>query len=978
MAKSLRKSLALSFLMLALQLSSLLAAVTAPQAIALGRASLATQTPLGLQQALAHFNNAVSLEPNNLEANLLKAATLVVLEQGTPQFQQQLTGIGVAIINPDIYFFEYQLPVDAEGITRPIAGVNSDSTLSYVNSRVSLLDEALACLAKFTTAATTKSFRTSLSAAETSLADIRVDYGDVLILRALLKTAKAGIALANSYDFSGEYALLYRLFKAGDLTPQRVLTELPDLLKFADSAQRAAVVSGMVSANADYQAAYAFIKSTRRLPAAGTPYLFEFADQEAADLFATELKNLVGSLSMGTDAYLYQSFYPFFLQGLTINPYALLSSSTPLRSYLTTSFNQGFPVRSSWPDESFGGALPEPYGAGVLLDELDLWMGQLVDSDGDGLSDSWERGYGRYEVVHGHFISDWAASDAAWQDGHLATFTSQAEWDWFWRRYWREVDQPLYLGLESSTAQPQVWNWTTGEQGAFYNWAPGEPDAANTTAVMDASLKWRSLRKYVGYLWNPVTWQSYSDFPSEDIGYVFERGYPTDPNKWDTDGDGFNDQAESKIGTDPNNRGVFPTGDDLDKDGVNNSREAADRTDPLDPDSFNPLSIGLVAYYPFSGNAADESGYGRTSSATSVVKTNDRFGLPDRAYEFNGTTSFVDTGFAPGSAGPRTFSCWVKVGSRSNFLSSLVSQPKTTQTTLLRLGLQKNNALDAYSTAVYSPSGETIVQPRSAADGLWHQAVVVADGWVLYFYVDGQLVGASYYGQTASSQASVLIGKEFQVGPAGDQFGAHYFKGFLDDVRIYDRALSYQEVGDLFSAESYFLQDTDADGLPDYVETNTGRYLSPDNTGTDPNKPDTDGDGLGDRAETGTGLFIDRSNSGTDPNKADSNGDGISDGEAVVAGLDPLANYAVVGSLIARLSDQQPGRFNLYTLHSIMDMHLGGLMLQKTGSSVVVKVQMQTTTDLVTQPFTNNGTPVSLPAVSMPGSKGFLRIKAGP
>lgn len=46
--------------------------------------------------------------------------------------------------------------------------------------------------------------------------------------------------------------------------------------------------------------------------------------------------------------------------------------------------------------------------------------------------------------------------------------------------------------------------------------------------------------------------------------------------------------------------------------------------------------------------------------------------------------------------------------------------------------------------------------------------------------------------------------------------------------------------------------DTDQDGLDDSVETNTGIYVSPLDTGTDPNSPDTDGDGAGDWYEVAT------------------------------------------------------------------------------------------------------------------------------
>ncbi|NBR63894.1 MAG: hypothetical protein EBT77_06260 [Verrucomicrobia bacterium] len=81
--------------------------------------------------------------------------------------------------------------------------------------------------------------------------------------------------------------------------------------------------------------------------------------------------------------------------------------------------------------------------------------------------------------------------------------------------------------------------------------------------------------------------------------------------------------------------------------------------------------------------------------------------------------------------------------------------------------------------------------------------------------------------------------------------------------------------------------DQDGDGLADNVETNTGIYVSADNTGTDPARADTDGDGLNDGVETRTGTFVSASNTGTDPLLADTDGDGTSDGVEVAAGKDP-------------------------------------------------------------------------------------------
>lgn len=69
-----------------------------------------------------------------------------------------------------------------------------------------------------------------------------------------------------------------------------------------------------------------------------------------------------------------------------------------------------------------------------------------------------------------------------------------------------------------------------------------------------------------------------------------------------------------------------------------------------------------------------------------------------------------------------------------------------------------------------------------------------------------------------------------------------------------------------------------------------------------------------------------------------------------------------------------PATYGLYTSDSIMDLRMGGLIVQKSTSNAVVVFQPQTTTDLAL-PFTNNGTPITN-ELSMPGDKGFIRIRA--
>jgi hypothetical protein len=86
------------------------------------------------------------------------------------------------------------------------------------------------------------------------------------------------------------------------------------------------------------------------------------------------------------------------------------------------------------------------------------------------------------------------------------------------------------------------------------------------------------------------------------------------------------------------------------------------------------------------------------------------------------------------------------------------------------------------------------------------------------------------------------------------------------------------------------------------------------------------------------------------------------------------ANYTTGVAAGTSLVTANPASYNLYTSDSIMDLRMGGAMVQKQGNNAVVTFQPQTTTDL-TQPFTNNGTPITN-TIPMPGNKGFLRIQA--
>jgi hypothetical protein len=63
-------------------------------------------------------------------------------------------------------------------------------------------------------------------------------------------------------------------------------------------------------------------------------------------------------------------------------------------------------------------------------------------------------------------------------------------------------------------------------------------------------------------------------------------------------------------------------------------------TSPLDESAQIPTD-GLVAYYPFNGNADDESGNKNHGTVYGAQLTTDRFGIPNKAYSFNGSSDFI-------------------------------------------------------------------------------------------------------------------------------------------------------------------------------------------------------------------------------------------------------------------------------------------------------------------------------------------------
>lgn len=226
-------------------------------------------------------------------------------------------------------------------------------------------------------------------------------------------------------------------------------------------------------------------------------------------------------------------------------------------------------------------------------------------------------------------------------------------------------------------------------------------------------------------------------------------------------------------------------------------------------------SAGLVARYDFSGDARDSAG-GHDGIVHGARSTPDRFGRDRGAFLFDGLSDYIeipDTDVCSlTTTGALSISVWMR--------PDVLTFPKTHNGYVHWLGKGETGEHE-WTFRIYS-AGETpdrenrcsfylfnraglegagtyVQEPMTA--GVWCHFVAVADmaGDTITWYKNGRLVDRKPFQQSPyqivpeNASAPVRIGtRDF----------ASYFKGAIDDLRIYDRPLSATEIEALFTDDS--------------------------------------------------------------------------------------------------------------------------------------------------------------------------------
>jgi len=257
------------------------------------------------------------------------------------------------------------------------------------------------------------------------------------------------------------------------------------------------------------------------------------------------------------------------------------------------------------------------------------------------------------------------------------------------------------------------------------------------------------------------------------------------------------------------------------------------------------LTKGLVGYWPFCGNANDDSGHGNDGTVNGATLTTDRFGNTISAYSFNGTNSqiIIPDNSQLDLTNDFTITSWFYLNSFGSMWSNILS---------------KHHQINGQGTYTYGIVSALIPSPQLAFQADPYFGTIANSG------TNGQVSLNQWYNYTVSYQKSNSLLKYYLNGVListinisfniidnsdnliiGHEEGpfdlTRWFNGKIDDIGIWNRALTAQEVSQLYNQNQCMSNITVTDTLiinigqlsytnPIYYANNITLYPNPANT----------------------------------------------------------------------------------------------------------------------------------------------------
>ena len=208
---------------------------------------------------------------------------------------------------------------------------------------------------------------------------------------------------------------------------------------------------------------------------------------------------------------------------------------------------------------------------------------------------------------------------------------------------------------------------------------------------------------------------------------------------------------------------------------------------------------GLKAFYPFNGNTNDVSGNNYNGTNIGATLTTDRLGNPNAAYSFNGINNYISIPTNVFDYPEFTYAAWVNMNNLTDFAQTVISIGNIGADQVINVYNQNNVIGNQYFTFFsytgYASSNlPNIMVPTTNTLNKWQFLVGTRSLTELKFYVDGALVGsiATTLPPAYSTPIQATIG-------ARSRNDIQFFSGKIDDVSIYNRVISAQEVSNLYN-----------------------------------------------------------------------------------------------------------------------------------------------------------------------------------
>ena len=200
---------------------------------------------------------------------------------------------------------------------------------------------------------------------------------------------------------------------------------------------------------------------------------------------------------------------------------------------------------------------------------------------------------------------------------------------------------------------------------------------------------------------------------------------------------------------------------------------------------------GLVGYWPFNGNANDESGNGNHGTVNGATLTADRNGVANSAYSFGGNQN-IDLGSFNSLSAIKSFSIavWFNTSKETAGHDCFFSRGDYAQMNQFRGNIWVDGGLDFCMRV--NGQEKHLTSKTSVNDSKWHLGIWSHDGnGNLSIYVDGKFEGSDNFNNLSDLPYNLVLGNLGNT--------PYFYKGILDEYTIYNRALSEQEISQLYA-----------------------------------------------------------------------------------------------------------------------------------------------------------------------------------